>query len=90
MTRPFLCHADDWISYYVGGMLKAWPQGFPERLEPRMREGLSRVRSLFAQMPMDWLHVDGDATLPVQFDLERVISALELPFEHPEHFWKLP
>jgi hypothetical protein len=77
-------------AHVFGGMLKAWPPGFRERLEPRMREGLSRVRSFFSEMPMDWLHVDGDATLPVQLEMDRVISVLELPFRDPQHFWNLP
>ncbi len=39
---------------------------------------------------LEWLHVDGDESLPVQLDMKRVISALELPFTVPGTFWKLP
>jgi hypothetical protein len=39
---------------------------------------------------LEWLHVDGDESLPVQLDMKRVISALELPFTDPDTFWKLP
>ena len=31
-----------------------------------------------------------DESLPVQLDVERVISALELPFTDPATFWTLP
>jgi hypothetical protein len=31
-----------------------------------------------------------DDSLPVQLDAERVVSVLELPFTHPDLFWKLP
>ena len=33
---------------------------------------------------------DGDESLPVQLDMKRVISVLELPFTNPDTFWKLP
>ena len=36
------------------------------------------------------LHVDGDESLPVQLDVEKVVSVLELPFSQPDLFWKLP
>jgi len=48
------------------------------------------LQSIFAELPLDWLHVDGDVTLPMQLDVERVISTLELPFTDPATFWKLP
>ena len=76
--------------HVFGGMLKAWPEGFRERMEVRMREALGQVRSIFSELPLEWLHVDGDDSLPVQLDQERVISVLELPFTDPETFWKLP
>lgn len=40
-------------------------------------------------MAVEWLHVDGDKSLPVQLDMQRVLSALELPFTDPDTFWKL-
>lgn len=55
-----------------------------------MRVALSEVPAIFAELPLEWLHVDGDESLPVQLDAERVISVLELPFTDPDTFWKLP
>ncbi len=77
-------------AHVFGGMLKQWPAGFRARMEPRMREALGLVREIFSELPLEWLHVDGDDSLPVQLDIGRVISALELPFADPETFWKLP
>lgn len=77
-------------AHVFGGLLKQWPEGFRERAEPRMREALSRVREIFAELPLEWLHMEGDQSLPVQLDVERVISALNLPFTEPDTFWKLP
>ncbi len=51
---------------------------------------LDEVPSIFAELPLDWLHVDGDVSLPVQLDVERVLYILELPFTDPATFWKLP
>lgn len=72
------------------GVLKEWPEGFRERLEPRMKAALGRLTGIFSELPPEWLHMDGDDSLPVQLDVDRVRSLLELPFTEPELFWKLP
>ena len=77
-------------AHVFGGMLKQWPAGFRERMEPRLQAALAEVRTVFAELPLEWLHVDADESLPVQLDVERVICALQLPFTDPEHFWTLP
>ena len=77
-------------AHVFGGMLKQWPEGFRERMEPQMRAALGQVREIFSELPPEWLYVDGDDSLPVQLDMERVISTLEFPFTDPETFWKLP
>jgi len=77
-------------AHVFGRMLSEWPDGFRERMEVRMREALGQVRAIFSELPPEWLHVDGDDSLPVQLDEKRVRSVLELPFTDPETFWKLP
>ena len=77
-------------AHVFAGLLKQWPDGFRERMEPRLRQALGRVPGLFAELPPEWLHLDGDDSLPVQLDLERVTSVLNLPFTEPDSFWKLP
>ncbi|OYW76131.1 MAG: hypothetical protein B7Z37_10285 [Verrucomicrobia bacterium 12-59-8] len=77
-------------AHVFGGMLKQWPQGFRERMEPRLRAGLERLPELFAELPPEWLHLDGDDSLPVQLDMNGVSSVLSLPFTEPDTFWKLP
>ncbi len=77
-------------AHVFGEALRQWPKGFREQMEPRLRAALDEVRAILAELPLEWLHVDGDETLPVQLDVERVISALELPFTEPDTFWKLP
>lgn len=76
--------------HVFGGMVKEWPEGFRARMEPRLRQALDQLGEIFDELPMNWLHIDGDDSLPVQLDRERVFSALEIPFKKPEHFWKLP
>ena len=60
----------------------------------RYRPGTRAVDYLlvdrWASLPLEWIHVDGDESLPMQLDMERVISVLELPFTDPDTFWKLP
>ncbi len=77
-------------AHVFGNMLKRWPKGFRERMEPRMSDALGQVREIFSEVPAEWLHLDGDDSLPVQLDVERVVSVLSLPLEEPELFWKLP
>jgi hypothetical protein len=77
-------------AHVFGNMLREWPEGFRERMEPRLKEALGQVREIFSELPPEWLYVDGDDSLPVQLDVERVISVLESPFRDPDHFWKLP
>jgi hypothetical protein len=77
-------------THVFGGMLKEWPAGFRERMEPYLKYALAEVRAIFAELPPEWLHLDGDDSLPVQLDVERVMSLLELPFREPDFFWKLP
>jgi hypothetical protein len=77
-------------AHVFGGMLRQWPGGFRARMEPRMKVALAEVPEIFSELPMEWLHVDGDKSLPVQLEMERVISVLELPFTDPDTFWRLP
>jgi len=77
-------------AHVFAGMLKQWPEGFRERMEPRLREAVDGLPKLFAELPPEWLYLDGDESLPVQLDLERVASVLKLPFTDPDTFWKLP
>lgn len=77
-------------AHVFGGMLKQWPEGFRERLEPRLREALGYLPALFAELPPEWQHLDGDDSLPMQLDQQKVTSVLKLPFTEPDTFWKLP
>lgn len=77
-------------AHVFGGMLKQWPEGFRERMEPRLHAARERLPELFAELPPEWLHLDGDDTLSVQLDINRVSSVLSLPFTEPDTFWKLP
>jgi len=83
------CFQDTGWSYVNGKMLS--PEGEAlERMEPRLKVALADVSTIFGELPLEWLHLDGDESLPVQLDMKRVISLLELPFSDPETFWKLP
>ena len=77
-------------AHVFGESLKAWPAGFRERMEPRLRSALAELDAIFDELPVEWLHVDGDESLTVQLDREKVRSALELPFTEPAAFWNLP
>lgn len=87
---PEFCRERFFHNHVFGGLLEQWPAGFREAMEPRLREAFDEVTSIFAELPLEWLYVDGDESLPVQLDLQSVVSSLELPFTQPDVFWKLP
>ena len=47
-----------------------------ERMGPLMQAALAEVPAIIAELPLEWLHVDGDESLPVQLDMKRVISGV--------------
>lgn len=55
-----------------------------------MHDALRRLGEIFAELPAEWLYVDGDESQPVQLDFREVESLLKLPFIDSENFWKLP
>ena len=76
-------------THVFGKMLKQWPEGFRRRMEPRLETAFGALREIFDELLKEWLHVDGDETLPVQLDEAWIASVLRLPFSDPEAFWKL-
>lgn len=76
--------------HVFGGMLRKWPEGFRERMESRLNAALAQLDGIFAELPLEWLHVDGDGSLPVQLDRERIQCLLQMPFTDPDSFWTLP
>lgn len=82
----------EWVANrLVNCVLPSAPLGLPMfAMEPLMKAALAEVPAIFAELPLEWLHLDGDESLPVQLDMKRVISGLELPFTDPDTFWKLP
>ena len=77
-------------AHVFAAQLKQWPHGFRERMEPRLREALNLLPALYGELPLEWLHLDGDESMPVQLDRNHVESVLSLPFTDPDTFWKLP
>jgi len=66
-----------------------WTEGFRDQMEPRMKAAIGELPTILRELPLEWLHVDGDERLPVQLDRQKVISTLKLPFTDPANFWKL-
>jgi hypothetical protein len=77
-------------SHVFAEALQAWPEGFREAMEPRLLAALSELDVIFDELPLEWLYVDADESLPVQLDRKKIRSVLKLPFSQPDPFWKLP
>lgn len=56
-------------------------------LENDMRSAISQSHSFFSSLPMEWLYLDGDDSLPVQLDKNLIMDILQRPFRQPEQFW---
>ncbi len=65
------------------------PEGLRMEMVPRMSEALSNLPQFFEGLPEEWLYLDGDESLPVQLDQNRVCAILKRPFADPESFWTL-
>lgn len=59
-------------------------------MEDRLSSAIRELSAIFQELPVDWLHLDGDDSLPVQLAFDAIHSSLELPLRAPEVFWKLP
>ncbi|WP_367874122.1 HipA family kinase [Luteolibacter sp. Populi] len=87
---PEFCRERFFGAHVFRGEVKEWPEGFRKRMEQRLRVALDQVRTVFSELPLEWLHMDGDESLSVQLEVERVNSVLEMPFTDADNFWKLP
>ncbi|WP_395742495.1 HipA family kinase [Prosthecobacter sp.] len=87
---PDFSRARFFDAHVFGSMLRQWPAGFRESMTARLETALTEVRTIFAELPLEWLHLDGDESLPVQLDVEGVNSILQLPFTESDSFWTLP
>ena len=76
-----------WESHVFSGLLPAWPPGFRDRIEPRMRMALDRLGDLFGSLPKEWQHLEADETLPVQLEQKLVFETLARAFTDPDAFW---
>lgn len=79
-----------WMGHIFGELLSEWPAGLIDEMVPHMRDALARLPEIFSELPLEWLHVDGDESLPVQFDQDHVYKTLHLPFAQPDAFWTMP
>jgi hypothetical protein len=40
-------------AHVFGRMLREWPEGFHERMVPRLRDALGQVRTIFSELPRE-------------------------------------
>jgi hypothetical protein len=69
-------------------LLQKWPFEFRERIEPRLQAAISQLNEWFASLPKEWLHLEGDETLPVHLDQKSVNELLARAFSGSDAFWK--
>jgi hypothetical protein len=77
-----------WVDHVFAKMLPAWPEGFRDAIAPALRAGVEQVGSLFDDLPVEWLYLDGDdSTMPL-LDQEEVRATLARALNQPEEFWR--
>lgn len=52
-----------------------------------MKAALDRLDQWFGSLPIEWQHLEGDDTLPVQLEQKLVFEALARAFTEPAAFW---
>ena len=57
---------------------------------PELEVAYTKLGSLFAALPREWLHIGGDETLVPQLDEKAVGRTLARAFEAAEAFWDRP
>ena len=78
------------MGHIFGELLSEWPAGLKAEMMPRMRDALQRLPEIFSELPLEWLHVDGDESLPVQLDQDQVYQTLYSALAQPDAFWTMP
>lgn len=76
-----------WANHLFAGLLPQWPLGFREKAEPWMQAALAKLPEIFQAMPLEWLHLDGDESLPVQLEQKLVFETLSRAFTTTASFW---
>ena len=65
-----------WMGHVFADLLPHWPEGFREEAERRATAALGSLPAIIGEMPLEWLHMEGDENLPVQLDLDLVRASL--------------
>lgn len=65
---------------------QVWPEGFREGMKPLIKAALAEVPAIFAERPLVSFHVNGDESLPVQLDRERLAPHLDGSFHQSRDF----
>lgn len=76
-----------WANHLFAELLLQWPLAFREQAEPWMQAALAKLPEIFQTMPLEWLHLDGDESLPVQLDQNLVFETLSRAFTDAASFW---
>lgn len=68
-------------------LLEAWPLGYRETCLPRLERAYQQLPAIYATLPKEWLHLDGDPAEPVQLAESSVREILQRAFHAPIELW---
>ena len=76
-----------WENHIFAKLFPQWPLAFREQSEPWMQAALAKLPEIFQTMPPEWLHLNGDESLPVQLEQNLVFETLSRAFSNTASFW---
>ena len=76
-----------WQTHVFNGVVPGWPEKFRREMTERMEAGVAALPGFWAELPKEWLYVDGDSALPPQLSFDAVDRLLTRFRNNPDPFW---
>ena len=77
-----------WENHVFAADRTLWTADFRDRMGAQMALLCAKLPYIMAELPAEWLHMEGDENLPVQLDPGEVRDVLRRPLHQSSQFWK--
>lgn len=68
----------------------SWPEGFCDAMAERMTGAVIELPAIWKELPLPWLHEDGDTSFPACLNFDEISRLLNRFERDPEGFWAIP
>lgn len=77
-----------WNNHVFARERMGWQRLFVDEMADKMKRALNRFPEIWAELPEEWLYLDGDDNLPMQLEFDMVKEILWRPFKNAATFWQ--